>query len=165
MIGYENRVLAAEDFNDDKKDAGEIGAGHNVTALYELVPADAKSDVAIPPVDDLRYQNKGNSSEHADSGELLTLKLRYKQPEGTKSTLIRFPVKDEGKKLADVDRDFRFAASVAAFGMLLRDSPYKGKASFANVKEIATGAVANDKSGYRTEFMQMVDRAARISGE
>jgi Ca-activated chloride channel family protein len=164
LIGYENRILAAQDFNDDKKDAGEIGAGHTVTALYELVPAGAESGVTVPPVDDLRYQAKGQASEAAQSGELLTLKMRYKQPDGDTSSKLEFPLKDEGKRFGQASQDFRFAASVASFGMLLRDSQFKGNATYAAVQEIATESASGDTSGYREEFLQMVAKAKELAG-
>ena len=174
LIGYENRILAAKDFNDDKKDAGEIGAGHTVTALYEIVPksdnqaesADEEPKEEEPKeIDDLRYQKQIRLSEHARSGELLTLKLRYKQPTGTKSTLIQFPVKDDKKRIGDADQDFQFAASVAAFGMLLRNSPYKSDVNFDLVEELASTGAKDDTSGYREEFVQMVKRARELRGE
>ena len=163
LIGYENRMLAAEDFNDDKKDAGEIGAGHTVTALYELVPAGVESDVTPPPVDDLRYQKKTKPSKESQSGELLTLKIRYKQPDGDTSTKLTFPIVDEGLKFGQASRDVRFAASVAAFGMLLRNSQYKGNVTYDAVLEIATEAARGDKSGYRKEFLAMIARAKELT--
>ena len=163
LIGYENRILAAQDFNDDKKDAGEIGAGHTVTALYELIPVDAEIDVPIPVVDDLRYLKKARPSKEALSGELLDLKLRYKQPTGTESTLIEVPVKDEGKSFSAMDADFKFAAAVAAFGMMLRKSPHKGDATFAAVEEIAGDGLGQDKHGRRAEFLEMVRKAEALS--
>jgi Ca-activated chloride channel family protein len=168
LIGYENRIMAAQDFNDDTKDAGEIGAGHTVTALYELVPAGADSNVTIPPVDDLRYQKKARLSKQAASGEALILKLRYKKPDAApddESTLIQFPVVDYGKKFSEMDEDFQFASSVASFGMLLRKSPHKGDSTFAAVEEIAAASAEDDPSGYRGEFLQMVARAKELSGE
>lgn len=164
LIGYENRILAAQDFNDDKKDAGEIGAGHTVTALYEIVPAGAASDVRPPPVDDLRYQRKGEPNETAQSGELLTLKIRYKQPDGDTSTKLEFPARDEGQRFGQASQDFRFAAAVASFGMLLRDSQYKGNATYAGVLETATEAASGDTTGYREEFLRMVARAKELAG-
>ncbi|HEY2883085.1 MAG TPA: VWA domain-containing protein, partial [Pirellulales bacterium] len=210
LIGYEKRLLAKEDFNDDKKDAGEIGAGHTVTALYEIVPRgegaggggqgagdvekgsgfgvqgsgdadakaeggrrkaegntntasngkdtvapgstggnaegtaegekesdEAKSEAARPEVDPLRYLKPAEPTAAAKSGELFTLKLRYKQPDGEKSVLMETPVKDAGKKYGEASADFKFAAAVASFGMLLRDSQYKGNATLAAVQELA----------------------------
>ena len=171
LIGYENRILAAKDFNDDKKDAGEIGAGHTVTALYEIVPKpdneteSADEEHQEKEVDDLRYQKQIRLSEQALSGELLTLKLRYKQPTGTKSTLIQFPVKDDEKRMGDADQDFQFAASVAAFGMLLRNSPHKSDTNFDLVEELASTGAKDDASGYRDEFLEMVKRARELRGE
>ncbi len=165
LIGYENRMLAAEDFNDDKKDAGEIGAGHTVTALYEIVPAGVESDVTSAPVDDLRYQKQTKPSKEAQSGELLTLKIRYKQPDGDKSTKLTFRVNDEGRRFGQASKDFRFAAAVASFGMLLRDSQFKGNATYPGVMEIATEAASGDQSGYRQEFLGMIARAKELRGE
>ncbi|MFP6604839.1 MAG: VWA domain-containing protein [Pirellulaceae bacterium] len=164
LIGYENRILAAEDFNDDKKDAGEIGAGHTVTALYEIIPVGVESD-ALGDVDKLKYQKKTKPSNTANNGELLTIKLRYKQPDGDTSTLLKFPVKDTGKRFGEADQDFRFAAAVAQFGMLLRDSQFKGDSTYAALREIATEAAANDDSGYRQEFLELVKIAHELSGQ
>ncbi len=165
LIGYENRILAAEDFNDDTKDAGEIGAGHTVTALYELVPADGQSDVQTPPVDELRYQQRGKPTDQAGSGEMLTLKIRYKEPDGDTSTKLEFPVVDDGCKFGQATKDFRFAAAVASFGMLLRNSAYKGNATYAGVLETATEAASDDATGYRQEFLALVAAAQQLSGQ
>lgn len=162
LIGYEDRLLAAQDFNDDKKDAGEIGAGHTVTALYELVPAGVTGTVTVPPVDDLRYQTQGQPSDAAQTGELLTLKIRYKQPDGDTSAKLEFPLRDAGQRFGEASRDFRFAASVAAFGMLLRDSQFKGNATYAGVLEIAQEAASGDTTGYREEFLRLVAKAKRL---
>jgi len=165
LIGYENRMLAAQDFNDDRKDAGEIGAGHTVTALYEVIPSGVRSDVTPPPVDESRYQKQPKPTKEARSGEMLTLKIRYKEPDGDTSTKLTFLIKDEGKRFGQASQDFRFAASVASFGMLLRDSQYKGNATYAGVLEIATEAASCDNSGYRQEFLGMVSRAKELSGQ
>lgn len=165
LIGYENRILAKEDFNDDTKDAGEIGAGHTVTALYELVPAGEPVKPAAPDVDPLKYQRSATTTEAADSEEMLTLKMRYKQPDGGKSTLVEFPAKDSGQSLDAADRDFKFAAAVAGFGMLLRNSPYKGNWTYSAVEEVARDAQGEDPHGLRGEFVRMVRRAAEIAGE
>ena len=157
-------MLEAQDFDDDKKDAGEIGAGHTVTALYEIVPANV-DDVNMPAVDNLRYQKQIKLSKEAASGEMLVLKLRYKQPEGNTSTLIKFPVTDAGKKFSETDRDFQFAASVAGFGMLLRNSPHKGNATFAGVARIAREGAKGDETGYRIEFLELVTKAKQLRGE
>jgi Ca-activated chloride channel family protein len=160
LIGYENRLLAAEDFNDDTKDAGEIGAGHTVTALYEIVP----TGVELPgrDVDELKYQTPRKRSGAAGSGELMTLKLRYKQPDGDTSQLIEVPVRDSGASYAKASDDFKFAASVAAFGMILRDSPHKGSASYAGVIELAGEGVGEDPHGYRAQFIELVKKAQAL---
>jgi Ca-activated chloride channel homolog len=149
LIGYENRLLRKEDFNDDKKDAGEIGSGHVVTAFYEIVPA---SLCAAPTgVDPLKYQNAGTFEP---SPELLTIKLRYKQPDGDASQLMTLPVIDEGLKLREASSEFKFAAAVASFGMLLRDSEHKGSSHFDLVSSLATEG--QDGSEYRQEFLELV---------
>jgi Ca-activated chloride channel family protein len=163
LIGYENRILAAEDFNNDKKDAGEIGAGHTVTALYEIVPASAKEKLETPKVDDLKYQEDRALTEAADSDELLTLKLRYKHPEGEVSTLMSEPVKDDTQKFSAASKDFKFAAAVVSFGMLLRGSEHKGDTSYDAVLEIATDGASDDNTGYRTEFLEIVKKAKELS--
>lgn len=168
LIGYENRVMAAQDFNDDTKDAGEIGAGHTVTALYELIPADSVSELSVPETDELLYQKKARLSKRAHSGEALTLKLRYKSPEalpGDKSTLLSVPVTDRGKSFDEMDDDFQFAAAVASFGMQLRQSPHQGDTSLAAVEEIASACLSQDPSGLRAEFVAMVQTAQTIYGQ
>lgn len=165
LIGYENRILQKEDFNDDKKDAGEIGAGHTVTALYEVVPVGV--EVPVADVDPLKYQKNEDQVENklsdaAKTDELLTLKLRYKEPTGEKSKLIEIPVKDQDRKFAAASADFQFAASVASFGMTLRKSKYNGDTTFDGILEIARSAQGNDPSGYRAEFVQLVQRAKEM---
>ena len=162
LIGYENRVLAAADFNDDRKDAGEIGAGHTVTALYELVPPGA--DKAT--VDALKYQptEKAKSAVPADlKKELLTVKLRYKEPTGDTSKLLEFPLADNGNKWEQSSPDFRWAASVASFGMILRDSPHRAGASWDLVSELAAEAKGEDRKGYRAEFLQLIEKAKVVA--
>ncbi len=164
LIGYENRVLAHQDFNDDRKDAGDIGAGHTVTAFYEIVPPGQPVDA--PTLDPLKYQPPPSPSSSApDNGELLTLKLRYKEPAADRSQLLEVSLKDEGQPFASADPDFRFAASVASFGMLLRDSPYKGGADYATVLAWAKGGGSNDESGLRTEFLRLVQSARSLVRE
>ena len=178
LIGYENRMLKKEDFNDDTKDAGEIGAGHTVTALYEVVPAGVKS-AGIPAVDPLKYQPApAQTPARVDeakrylvpdvdpavsSKELLTLKLRYKATDGDTSKLLEFPLTDDGKSYERSSRDFRFAAAVASFGMLLRDSPHKGKANWSSTLELALEGKGEDRSGYRAEFVSLIERAKAAS--
>ncbi len=172
LIGYENRVLQHEDFNDDTKDAGEIGAGHTVTALYEIVPRAAGNPADAPAkrVDDLKYQKRPELTDAAGSDELLTLKLRYKQPDGQQSKLLSVTVNDNAEpKLADSSADFRFAASVAGFGMLLRDSPHKGNVDWSKVHELATQSLAGMPKGtelnYRQEFVKLVEKARKLTGK
>jgi Ca-activated chloride channel family protein len=151
LIGYENRVMSHQDFKDDKKDAGEIGSDHRVTALYEVVPGGASQD------DTLKYQKPALSAA-AGNGELATVKLRYKLPDGNESLLIETPVRDGHDK--NPTGDLRFAASVAEFGMLLRDSAYKGSATFDQVLALASSA-ANDER--KREFVEMVRRAESLA--
>ncbi len=163
LIGYENRVLAAQDFADDSKDAGEIGAGHTVTALFEVVPAGA--DLAVPGAPILEYQKPMGTTAAAASGELMTVKLRYKQPDGERSQLLSFPITDGGAPWSNASTDLRHAAAVAAFGMLLRDSPYQGQATWELVAQLAAQGAARDPHGYRAEFRTLVRRAQELSGE
>lgn len=161
LIGYENRLLADRDFNDDTKDAGEIGAGHTVTAFYEIVPIGVVPD--LPDIDPLKYQEfAGEPSEAADSGELMTVKLRYKQPDGDTSKLIEIPVVDQAWTLDDASDDFVFAASVASFGILLRGSQYCGDFTYDHVLEMAESAMGEDVLGYRSEFVDLVYRAIEV---
>lgn len=173
LVGYENRMLRTEDFNDDKKDAGEIGAGHTVTALYEIVPTGKKVDVA--PVDDLKYQ-KAATADAGDSttprpqppetsDELLTLKMRYKAPDGDTSKKLEWPVKDDAQAFADASDDYQFAAAVAGFGLVLRDSQYKGNLKLPAVLELAQGGLGRDEKGYRSEFLDMVRKAQQLKSE
>ncbi len=157
LIGYENRVMAAEDFNNDAKDAGEIGAGHTVTALYEIVPPGAPVD---PSVDPLKYAKPDVSAVSLGSPETLTVKVRFKAPEGDESKKIEQGFVDEGRGLPEASADFRFAAAVASFGMLLRDSPHKGAATFGKVAELAETGLGDDPSGYRREFLGLVRTAS-----
>jgi Ca-activated chloride channel family protein len=160
LIGYENRVLAHTDFNDDTKDAGEIGAGHNVTAIYEITPSSGKAPTK--KLDDLKYQTDGTLSAAAGSGELLTVKVRYKEPEGSASKLLSFPVTDADKPIAEASRDFRFSAAVAGFGMLLRGSKHKGDATFAMMRTLADEARGDDRNGHRAELVRLIDAAAKL---
>jgi len=168
LIGYEKRMLAKEDFNNDAVDAGEVGAGHTVTALYEIVPVGLNDDgAARPTVDALKYQQAENRSQKlasADSPELLTVKIRYKDTEGDVSKKLEFPLIDTGADFAKADGEFRFAAAVAAWGMLLRDSPHKGSATFDQVAGWAEDGLGNDEGGYRAEFIQLVRRSAELRG-
>ena len=161
LVGYENRVLAHQDFNDDTKDAGDIGAGHTVTALYEIVPPGVAVDV--PGVDPLKYQSAGGRAPASGEGELLTLKLRYKQPDSDHSARLDVPVEDSGRSFQDASPDFRFAAAVAAFGMALRDSPYKGDASLRTIQAWAQSGLGDDEGGHRAELVSLIAQARRLS--
>ncbi|QEG41347.1 VWA domain-containing protein [Roseimaritima ulvae] len=165
LIGYENRILAKEDFNDDTVDAGEIGAGHTVTALYEVVPTGEQPEPIAPAVDELRYQKGPRMTKQAGSGEMLTLKLRYKLPDDDTSSLLKFPVRDADHSFGEASEDFQFASAVAGFGMQLRNSPYKGQWTLAAVTETAESAVGEDAHGLRTEFVELVKKAATLKGE
>ncbi|MCZ6507452.1 MAG: von Willebrand factor type A domain-containing protein [Acidobacteria bacterium] len=162
LIGYENRLLRNQDFSDDTKDAGELGAGHSVTVLYEIVPAG--SDEKLAGVDELKYQESRLSAAATASGELLTVKLRYKTPDSDTSKLVSVPLEDEHILLDATSADFRFAAAVAEFGMLLRDSDLKGNASYESVLSRAGAALAGDGGGYRAEFLELVEQARLLEG-
>jgi Ca-activated chloride channel family protein len=160
LIGYENRLLQAHEFNDDQKDAGDMGAGHTVTALYEIIPAGQ----AIPgaKVDPLKYQKPAAPAKAADSDEWLTVKLRYKDPDAETSKLLQQPLTGKPGELASMPEDFRFASSVAAFGLLLRNSEYRGDATYSRVRRFAAGALGEDRNGHRAEFLKLVDAAERL---
>ncbi|HVX11218.1 MAG TPA: VWA domain-containing protein [Pirellulales bacterium] len=162
LIGYENRVMPHQDFHDDRKDAGEIGAGHTVTALYEIVPTARGGRSGGEP---LKYQRADQLTPAADSDELATLKLRYKQPDGDESRLIERVVADVRPQQAAASSDFYFAAAVAQFGLLLRESPYRGSATYKSVLALAEQGLSNDPNGYRSEFLQLVRQARDISGK
>jgi Ca-activated chloride channel family protein len=161
LIGYESRLLRDEDFNDDAKDAGEIGAGHTVTALYEVVPFGQKFE--NPGVDALKYQKPAEVSGSANSRELMTIKIRYKDPEADASKLLSVWVSDAGTTLESASNNFKFSSAVAGFGMLLRDSKYKGDVRYTDVATLARAAAGADAQGYRTEFIQLVERAQTLS--
>ncbi len=161
LIGYENRLLEAQDFNDDTKDAGEIGAGHSVTALYELMPPGLEG--TVPDAPESKYVGQTSVPEGSTSDELMTVKLRYKEPEGVESTLIEIPITDSGHDYSEASPNFQFASSVALFGMLLRDSPYKGNATYNAVLELAQAGLGASDDGYRDEFLEIVKRARDLS--
>lgn len=165
LIGYESRLLEDKDFNNDKKDAGEMGSGHSVTALYEIIPVGVKSDFS-GDVDPLKYQKKIKKEKKvlSDSPELLTLKVRYKAPESNTSTKMEASVTDTGTSLEKSSENFRFSAAVAGFGMLLGDSEYKNDLTFETVADLARKATRFDPEGYRKEFIRLVESAALLSG-
>ena len=164
LIGYEHRVLGAQDFNNDQKDAGDMGSGHTVTALFEVVPRGV--EINVPGVEPLRYQQQPQppTRDAQPSKEMLNLKIRYKDPEGSESRLLSVPLIDRGRSFANASADFRFAAAVAGFGMILRDSPYKGSASLDWVIATAVSSRGADKNGYRQEFIGLAQRASQIRG-
>lgn len=158
LVGYENRMLTAEEFNDDKKDAGEMGAGHCVTALYEVAPHGAKLD--LPDVDPLKYQPAGETGVH--NNELLTLKVRYKAPREDDSRLLTWAVPDDPREVQGVDSDFVWAAAVAEFGLLLRSSAHAESLSYDDVLALAQASRGADESGYRAEFVRLVHDAKAL---
>ena len=163
LIGYENRLLRDQDFNDDKKDAGDMGAGHSVTALYEIVPA----GVAVPAakVDDLKYQQKPAPAPASASQELLTVKIRYKEPDGKTSKLLSRPLANTKVELAKTSADLRWAAAMAGFGMMLRESPHRGNLSWLQVQTMAKGAVGSDAEGYRAQALLLIEQAMKLSSK
>ncbi len=176
LIGYENRVMADQDFHDDAKDAGEFGAGQSVTVLYELEPTAKSTSTSVRDLragkTRLKYQQKAmpeidarELTDAAESGELLTLSLRYKLPERNESSLIEVPLSGKAGSFEGASDDFRFAATVAAFGMLLRDSPYCGQLSFHAVEAWAGNAMGDDSHGRRAEFVDLVRRAGSKRAE
>ena len=162
LIGYENRRLADQDFNDDTKDAGEIGAGHHVTALYEVVPVGAKGGVAGATVDPLKYQAPKRLTDEAGTGEWLTVKLRYKAPDEDESKLVSAVLAGQPGKLQSASENARFSTAVALFGMLLRDSEFAGAGSYRLVEKLAEDSLGEDTSGQRKEFLELVSRARKL---
>ncbi len=156
LIGYENRALRDQDFNDDKKDAGDIGAGHSVTALYEIVPTGIESNLKLPKIDDLKYQKPAAATSNYNSDELMQVKLRYKEPNADTSQLITTIVNDRPIAFAATSENLKFSAAVAMYGFLLRDSEYKGSANFDRVLSLAKQSQGSDEFGYRGEFIQLV---------
>jgi Ca-activated chloride channel family protein len=160
LIGYENRLLRDQDFNDDTKDAGEIGSGHTVTALYEIIPVGAHTDQKVEGVDPLRYQTPtAREGAETATNELLFVRLRYKQPDGETSKLLERAVVDRGEKPS---LDLTFASAVAAFGLVLRDSEYKGSATLDDILRAARRSVGEDPNGYRADFVRVVEAAQRL---
>jgi len=160
LIGYENRVLRNEDFNDDTKDAGDMGAGHTVTALFEIVPRGV--EIALPAIDASKYQQPATSDRRSGSNEMLTVRVRYKLPDASDSTRFDVPLADRGASFDSSSADYRFAAAVAEFGMILRESPHKGAASLDHVISVADRSKGVDKNGYREEFVKLARRARAI---
>lgn len=160
LIGYENRMLRKEDFNNDRKDAGEMGAGHTVTALYEIVPAGAP--MPNGGVDPLKYQKPVDPPARtiaANSTELMNIKVRYKTPQGATSKLLEFPVRENGQRMT---ANLGFAAAVAEFGLLIRRSDFRGEATWPQALSLAREHRGNDPDGYRAEFARLVEVAAAL---
>ena len=162
LVGYENRMLENKDFNDDKKDAGDMGVGHTVTALYEIVPA-GSTPADKPLVDSLKYQR--NVATNNYNGEVLTVKLRYKQQREDNSQLLSQVLPWKIQDISQAPEDFRMAVAVAEFGLLLRNSEHKGLANFTSVLSLAKGAKGDDEEGYRAEFIQLVKQASVLKNE
>ncbi|MCX6334889.1 MAG: von Willebrand factor type A domain-containing protein [Bacteroidia bacterium] len=162
LIGYENRLLNDEDFNDDTKDAGEMGSGHMVTALYEIVPAG--SGERIPSVDPLKYQVSHKSQEEDYSDELLTIKVRYKQPDGNTSKLLEKPVRSIPVSIEEVSDNLKFAAAVVEFGMILRESEFKGTSTLEGAARLARLSRGEDEDGYRAEMIRLITTVKDMRG-
>ena len=177
LLGYENRMLETKDFDDDRKDAGEIGAGHSVTAIYQIEPAKAVArPVSLPSgmkyqvqadlkpdlkqASDVEGADKDGLSEAALSGELATVALRYKQPEASESQRLEVSIKNQPKRFMEASPDFRFATSVAGFGMYLRNSKHRGSINAGQLQQIASGAIGKDEAGYRSEFIDLIRKAS-----
>ena len=154
LIGYENRILKNEDFNNDKKDAGELGSGHTVTALYEIIPVGVESEFFM--IDELKYQSSQIGANALKSKEFMTVKFRFKKPNEEVSKLIVHPLIDENVRLENTSDNFRWSAAVAGFGMILRESEYANGFTFDQVLQLAQGARGKDHEGYRIEFINMV---------
>jgi len=162
LVGYENRLLNKEDFNNDKKDAGELGSGHTVTALYEIIPVGVESDF-IDDVDELKYKQTTKNKKSGLKNEIMTIKFRYKEPDANESKLIVHPLLDEKIPFEKTSENFRFATAVAQFGMLLRNSEFKGNATYEKVIRQANAAIGTDKEGYRTEFIKLVQNVQSLA--
>ena len=161
LVGYENRLLEPEEFNDDTRLGGDMGVGHSVTALYEVVPTGIKSSL-IGRVDPLKYQNEKKEIEGKKNNELATIKFRYKDPGSESSRLQEVVVHNEVKELAEVSEDFRFASAVAEYGMLLRGSDFTQQSSFESLIERAKGARGADQEGYRMEFIRLAENSLSL---
>ncbi|MDJ0705224.1 MAG: VWA domain-containing protein [Leptolyngbyaceae cyanobacterium MO_188.B28] len=165
LIGYENRLLSAEAFDDDTKDAGELGAGHSVTALYEVIPVGVDTEAALPDSDPASSRGSGSESVAFGPDELMQVQLRYKLPDHNDSQLLTYPLVDQGLRLEEASTDFKFSAAVAAFGMVLRRSQYKGSANFDQVLDWASDSQGPDLDGYRAEFIRLVQTSKTIVGD
>jgi Ca-activated chloride channel family protein len=164
LIGYENRMLNKEDFNNDKKDAGEIGSGHTVTALYEIIPAGIE-DKWIEKTDELKYQDK-QKNNHSGNSEIMTVKFRYKKPDGDKSSLITHVITNSQKVSSEnLSENFRMVAAVAQFGMLVGNSAFREGCSLESARNLASAALGKDDEGYRKEFISLLNKASELINE
>jgi len=160
LIGYENRMLAKEDFNNDKKDAGDMGSNHTVTALYEIIPANVANDEELATVDPLRYQSQKQKKQSASfSNELMFVKIRYKKPDEDSSKLMEVSVKDDSRVASN---NMHFASAVAAFGMVLRNSEFKGGSNYKLVKSLATSSIESSSDACKKEFLELVKKAEHL---
>jgi len=162
LIGYENRMLRNEDFRDDTKDAGELGAGHTVSAIYEIIPAGSKETVA--ELDSLRYLEYKITDEARKSPEIMWVKLRYKAPDSDTSVPLETPVYNKTLGLSDTSGIFNFSAAVVGYGLLLQNSEHKGSLTWDMVRSLAKDNIGEDKEGYRKDFLNLIDKAAKLSG-
>lgn len=162
LVGYENRLLNKEDFNNDKKDAGELGSGHTVTALYEIIPVGVES-AFIEYVDELKYQKPSKEKKSSLKNEIMTIKFRYKEPDEDESKLIVHPLVVANIPFEKTSENFRFASAVAQFGMLLRNSEFKGNTTYEKVIRQANAAIGTDKEGYRSEFIKLVQNVQLLA--
>lgn len=160
LIGYENRLLRDEDFRDDTKDAGELGAGHSVTAIYEIIPANSKEE--IPGLDPLKYQDVKISDEALKSPEVMTVKLRYKLPDADASIPLETPVYNKTLGLADVSETFNFSCAAVGYAMMLSDSEFKAALTWDMVRDLARNNLGQDAEGYRAEFLQLIEKAQQL---
>lgn len=165
LVGYENRMLHREDFSDDRKDAGDMGAGHRVTAFYEVVPRGGRIEAGEQRHGDWRTTDgeADADGERQEAGEMMFVKIRYKEPHGHRSRLLTFPVRDADRDFHSASREFRFAAAVAEFGLILRESEYRGRASLRQVRDIAAASIGSDARGLRRGFLKLVREAERLA--
>lgn len=163
LIGYENRMLEAEDFDNDAKDAGDMGSGHSVTVLYEIIPVGSDEDIPVPDSIPKKNRKERKAATSVFDNELMKIKFRYKEPGALNSTLLTQDVPSDFTQFASCSENFRFAAAVASFGMLLRNSPLKGNATFEDVLHWAEKASSTDPNGYRAEFAELVKKAILLT--
>jgi len=161
LVGYENRLLAAEDFADDTKDAGELGMGHTVTAFYEIIPVGIESEF-VKPITPLKYQETTTSKTATQSTDLMTIKFRYKRPQGNKSVEMVQEVAFNPQPLDQTSSNFRFASSVALFAMQLNNSKFTKQTNWNTVLLLAKNAIGEDKENYRKDFVQLVEKAKQL---